>query len=245
MEPETRHPIGSGAIGGLLLIAAGAIFLLDRNGIIDAGDILHYWPLALFALGVVKLIEPSGSRVFALLLTVAGGVLSLDAFGLIHFRIKTMWPVLLIVLGIALLWRSIEGRGYRGRRPGMAFLSGPGGGQATSITRLNEWAVFGGGDRQIVTKEFEGGELLAIFGSWNVDLTRADIKAKEAFIEANCIFGGVTLRIPDAWEVQMRAGGVFGGTDDKTRHPRGDELASAKRLVVTGTAIFGAIEVKN
>lgn len=140
---------------------------------------------------------------------------------------------MLIGVGVMLLWRAIEARREVELPP------------SASPTQLREWSIFGGGERQFTTHEFQGGEVLAIFGGWGIDLTRADIKQNEAVIEANCIFGGVEIRVPEAWNVTVRGVGVFGGYGDKTRHPRGDEMNQAKQLVIRGTAVFGGVEIKN
>jgi len=239
METEHRRFVGAGAIGGLLIITVGVILLLHVNGIIEAHDILRYWPLALLAFGILKLIEPSGSRAFGVVLTIIGAAFSLRTLGYVRFHFTELWPVVLITIGVLMLWRSIEGGGTFRRRFGPDFR------QPASAGRLREWAIFGGGERQVVSKEFEGGELLCIFGGWNIDLSRAEMKGDEATIDANFLFGGANIRIPESWDVEVRTVGIFGGVGDKTRHPRGDEPGGVKRLILTGSTMFGGIEVKN
>jgi hypothetical protein len=47
--------------------------------------------------------------------------------------------------------------------------------------------------------------------------------------------------VPEEWEVVSRGLPILGGFVDNTRHTQGAQ----KRLVVTGMAIMGGIEVKN
>jgi len=245
--PEQENPCcqrgasaAGGAIVGLVIIAVGTILLLDRMGIINGREALGYWPLALLAFGLFRLIAPRGSRTWGLLLTIAGALLSLGPLGLVQFRFQDLWPVLLIAVGVVMLWGSIQGRRAVGGLS-TAFGHRPG----VSTANLDELAVFGGGERTIVTSDFRGGRIRAVFGGWEIDLTQAAMQVGEAYIETKCVFGGVTLRVPESWDVTVRAAALLGGISDKTRHPRGEALSSAKRLTITGSAVFGGIEIKN
>ena len=67
----------------------------------------------------------------------------------------------------------------------------------------------------------------------------------EAILEVNCVFGGVEIRVPETWHVHSRNLPVFGGYEDKTRHPNNPAVGSPKTLIVTGMVVFGGIEIKN
>jgi hypothetical protein len=53
--------------------------------------------------------------------------------------------------------------------------------------------------------------------------------------------GGVEVRVPEDWTVETRGMAVLGGFEDKTRRPLDDR----RKLVVTGLAVLGGVEVKN
>jgi hypothetical protein len=55
------------------------------------------------------------------------------------------------------------------------------------------------------------------------------------------MWGGIEIKVPDEWEVVNRGNAFLGGFEDKTRPLPG----ANRRLVVTGTAIMGGVEVKN
>jgi hypothetical protein len=56
------------------------------------------------------------------------------------------------------------------------------------------------------------------------------------------MWGGIEIRVPEAWSVSGRVVPILGGFEDKTRPAQG---ATAHRLVVRGFAIMGGIEIKN
>ncbi len=229
-EPP-RRSVPFGAVLAVIVIAVGTILFLDRNGIIDAWKVLRYWPLVLVGLGVLKLAQrDTGSRAVGIILVVIG---VLNSGWAIDYAVwSTIWPLLLIGVGVLLLWNALSRRHEEV--------------DATAESaRLSEWTLFGGGERKISSPEFERGDLLAIFGGFDVDLRRAGMKGPRAVIDANCLFGGMTIRVPEDWTVALRGVGIFGGYSDSTRHPRAEEVPFSKRLVVKGFAIFGGVDVRN
>ncbi len=125
----------------------------------------------------------------------------------------------------------------------------------SSAPRLDEVNIFWGRKRRIVAKNFIGGEIVTIFGGFDIDLRDADILGNIAEIEVVNIFGGGDIRVPPNWEIVMEAVGIFGGCNDRTLHPNasntrpypadGSAVPQPKRLIVKGVAIFGGLNVKN
>jgi len=121
----------------------------------------------------------------------------------------------------------------------------------SSEPRLNDVNVFWGGRRRIISKNFMGGEIVAIFGGFEIDLTQADFQGNQIVIEVVTIFGGGEIRVPTTWEVIVDSVGIFGGTGDRTSHPLSQNQDAAgsgtapKRLIVKGVSIFGGLTLKN
>jgi predicted membrane protein len=105
-------------------------------------------------------------------------------------------------------------------------------------------AFFGGIERKVEGKFFQGGNITALFGGFKIDLTRAEMEGDEAVIYVNAVFGGGEIIAPESWRVSVEGAGIFGGYVDKTRYgPRPDGVI--KTLHVRGAAVFGGIEVKS
>jgi hypothetical protein len=125
----------------------------------------------------------------------------------------------------------------------------------SSAPLLNEVNIFWGRRRRIISRNFVGGEIVNIFGGFDVDLRESDIQGGEVEIEVVTIFGGGEIRVPGNWEVIMETVGIFGGCNDHTAHPdrtgpgatapNGSALPQPKRLVIKGVAIFGGLAIKN
>ena len=221
-------------VSGVVLVGIGVIFLLDRLDLVNAAVLFRLWPLVFVAAGLTRIGPGStGARVWGGFLISIGTLLTLHEFGYIHFGMSQLWPLFLIGAGLLLAWQANEAReGRKGAFP----LWGDG--------ALNSVCIFGGIERKIEGKYFQGGDVVAIFGGFKIDLSRADMDVNEAVINATALFGGGEIIVPESWRVLVEGAGIFGGYVDKTRHaPRPD--GAVKTLHVRGAAVFGGIEVKS
>ena len=237
-------------IAGTLLIGLGVLFTLDNFGVVDAGDIFRYWPLFLVGIGLLKIVQSSHpeQRIGGAVLAGIGALLLLRTLHVISFHLRDVWPILLVVGGGLMVWRSV------GRRdPGAVLASArrqlPESEAAPQEGGylLNEFAFLGGGERIIRTDDFRGGEVTAIMGGFNIDLRGAGIAREEAVLEVFTLWGGVEIRVPEDWVVQLQAQPILGGISETSTGPGGPPppaSAPRKRLVIRGTAIMGGVEVK-
>ena len=103
-------------------------------------------------------------------------------------------------------------------------------------------AFMSGIRRTVTSQDFQGGELTAIMGGCEIDLRQASIKSGEAVLDVFAFWGGIDLKVPLDWSVDLAGTPLLGGFDDKTRPPQG---GSTKRLVIKGYAIMGGIQIAN
>src|ERR1051325_9679209 len=69
---------------------------------------------------------------------------------------------------------------------------------------INTTSVFGGAKKNMLTKNFKGGEIVNIFGGTELNLSQADVNG-EAVVEMTTIFGGTTFIVPSNWTVKSDA----------------------------------------
>jgi hypothetical protein len=124
-----------------------------------------------------------------------------------------------------------------------------------SENRLHEVAVFFSAKRRVESQDFQGGELVACFGSIELDLTSASMQplpapdseglpTRRAVLEASAVFGSVEIMVPRHWRIIREGAGVFGSYEDKTI-PRPEPGVEPPVLVVRGGAVFGSVEIRN
>jgi predicted membrane protein len=230
-------------VPALLLIAVGAIFLLNNFHVMRAQDLWQYWPVILMVAGVFKLVdaEDAPQRTGGGILLAFGSIILASNLGLIPVNVWDLWPVLLIGAGIYMLVdRTMRPRVFvdlrmRGRKHCR---------DSRNWTR-HETAVFSGGNRKVSVDNFQSAKYDAVFGGFEIDLRGSKIQGDSAELEINAVLGGAEVRVPRDWSVVMEGAGVFGGFADSTEQPDPSVMPNPKRLYVRGAAVFGGVEIKN
>jgi hypothetical protein len=102
-----------GAFGlGLGVFALGVTLILDNFGVIDGSVLVPYWPVLLIVLGVSHLVGPSSTRKmgWGLSWIAVGAIILLNNLGVIAVGIGVLWPVVLVILGVNLVFRGVRRR---------------------------------------------------------------------------------------------------------------------------------------
>jgi hypothetical protein len=229
---------------GLIILSVGVAWLLYDLGVFPFNPVARYWPLLLIVFGIMNLLTQSG-RFLGLLLILAGAFLQLKKLGFTQLSFADIWPIGLIAVGLLLMWGSLATRGFvRAKKRVQDFRQQVAGVMDVPPHLLNAVAVFGGCERRVSSKNFQGGKATAVFGGVEMDFRDADMES-EAILEVNCIFGGIEIRVPENWHVYSRNVPVFGGYEDTSRQPAVPPGATPKTLIVTGMVVFGGVEIKN
>jgi len=223
------------AIVGLIFILIGTVFLLDNLDIIS----WHYrryifqWENILIIIGAVLILNKENVKTGGILMGI-GVLLNFDDWFNLHVDIFDLWPLVFVVAGIAIVNRNKETKDDK-YDPNTGNLD---------ANKINDTAIFGGGDKVVNSANFKGGSLTAIFGGSTIDLTQAKLADGRNEIDVFYMFGGSKIRVPQDWSVQLNVTGIFGGMSDRRKliDPQAD---GNKELVIRGTAIFGGAEVTN
>lgn len=232
MNDDVIH--SNGIATGIIVIGIGAAWLCHRTGVVTLPGIKVLWPSILIALGFLKLIHRPVAvprLIFGLGLMVVGTLLQLTKLGIIALDIHAIWPVLVIVAGILIIWMSVH---HKRRHRDMI-----------SDNQINKFVIFGGEESRITTQEFKGGVLTIIFSGADLDFTDADIEGDSAVLHISAIFGGAEIRVPPHFKTTIQGAPILGGFENKSRVPDRIPLEEQKTLLIKATAIFGGIEISN
>lgn len=233
--PPFRDPSAVRLVLGVVVIVVGILFTLDNFDLFPARYVFRLWPLALVAVGVVRLRENRGfwSGFWSSVLVFVGAAFLLRNFDVVRVPLDKMWPLVLVGVGVSLVQKAM-GRGPRDPDA-----------EASTAVRLQQTSVFGGRELTVATDDFRGGTLNAVFGGFGIDLRRSRMVDDRARIEVFVLFGGGELYVPPDWNVSMKAFALFGGVDDQTVHPLPGSQPTPRQLDVTGLVLFGGMDVKN
>jgi hypothetical protein len=226
----SRSRISPRLVVGLAVMVLGALLTLDNLGLFDFHGLWRWWPIVLLLIGASKFIQ--GADVFGALIWIGvGAALIASNFGL--FRLRQIWPLVLVVVGARLVFGAVA-RGSVGRP-----LSKPT--VVDDAATLDAFAVMGGVVRGTNTRGFRNGAASAFMGGCEIDLTKAGLEGGEAVFDCFAMWGGIEIRVPEDWAVENRGVAFMGGFEDSTRRPSEPK----GRLILTGLAIMGGVEVKN
>lgn len=110
---------------------------------------------------------------------------------------------------------------------------------------IDEAAVFTSSKSFVTSQNFRGGKVSAVFGSVELNLTRAKLAQGENILDISSVFGSVELRVPPEWKIITNVSAAFGGFEDKrylsfSTQPNTDSL-----LIIKGSVVFGGGELSN
>ena len=110
--------------------------------------------------------------------------------------------------------------------------------------RIDDVAIFGGGHKFISSDNFQGGNVTAIFGGSEIDLTRCKMAPGKHVLEVTAIFGGTTLIVPKEWNIIINVLPLFGGFSHKGMRGPNVVINPESTLIIKGVVIMGGGEIK-
>ncbi len=228
--PGSRIPFSGRLLFGAVLLTLGTLWTLDNLGVLNADEILRWWPVFLMAFGVMRLLGVMGPRsvVSGAIFTVIGGWMLLRELDVVHVSIFRLWPMFLIFLGAALVWRSMR----------------PGGDTPDTSDRAaypRPFAFMGGVVRNIESDALVGIEATAVMGGVELDLRGAKAQGREVIVESFAWWGGIELYVPEDWQVVNEVSPIMGGVEDRTRW-NGE---GTTKLIVRGMVVMAGIDIRN
>jgi len=250
----------SRVFAGLFIIAIGLLFFMRQSGWTFFPHWLFSWPMILIAVGFFIGAKNDFRGSGWLVLLIVGSFFLLDDI-LEMFSLKRyLVPAILVGVGFMLILRPKKSSKWKDpsqgqndsnqkilQEPTRDFqskeFSANAGIPGVSGERLDATAVFGAVKRNVVSKNFRGGEATSIFGGSEIDLSQSDIHGTVK-LEVTAILGGVKLIVPTHWVVKQEVTAIFGGVDDK-RDTYNVATAPNKILVLEGTAFMGGIEISS
>ncbi len=233
---EIRHHSSSNrVIIGVILVFAGFFLVIRNTGLFPdfIDNVIFSWPMLLVSIGLVMTLSATEKTAGVIVMAVGGFFMIPLIFRETFHMYNMFWPSIFIIIGIIFIvskrqgWNSATSKGMVGD---------------DYIDYVN---VFSGGERQIVSQNFKGGKISAVFGGIELDLTKAKLVQGISELEIACVFGGATIIVPDDWNVTIEVTPVLGGFSDSRKLIPGRTIDPSKHLLIKGAVIFGGGEVKS
>lgn len=226
------------AIAGLIVVVVGVVLLAKQVGV-DFPYWFFKWPMLLIAIGMYIGFRHS-FRSPGWMIPTGIGLLFLVEELVPDLEIRQfIWPIIIISIGLFMIFRP------RGRSRGEYWKNwDSGNSQSFADNAFETVTIFGGDKKQIISKDFKGGESVCAFGGVEINLTQADVTGT-ATIEVVQLFGGTKIIVPPHWKIQTdELVCIFGSLEDK-RQVAGSVVDATKVLILKGTCIFGGIDLRS
>ena len=210
---------------GVVLILIGIIFALNAFNVTNINIFFKgWWTLFIIVPCFIDLFTKKDDEFTGNIIGIIVGVLLLLAVrDIIDFELilKLLVPIILILIGLSFIFKD------RIRN--------------IKIPKNNsDSEYFGTFSYQEINDitNFSGTSLNAIFGGIKLDLRNSKIK-KDSVIKASAIFGGITIIVPEDYQVVVKSSSIFGGVDNKCNKNDGTKNI----IYVDALCLFGGISI--
>ena len=226
------------AIAGILLVIAGGLLLLDTFDVTD-WPLRYYifdWKTLLIGIGII-LVTVKDRQTPGWVLIGLGVIFWLPSLVDYNIRLnQIILPAILMGIGIIILTKRNDARN---RHLGRNKVD-----TGSLADYIDDVAIFGGGVKQVLSQNFKGGNITAIFGGSEFNLREAVLSPEGCTIDVFTMFGGSKLIVPEQWEIKSDVVSIFGGFTDK--RPVRQANSDTKNIIyIKGVVVFGGLEVKS
>lgn len=237
IRPEHHNPTNNKAFIGVILVLAGLFLVIRNTGFFPdfIDNVIFSWPMLLVVIGLVMTLGASEKTAGIIVMAVGGFFMIPLLFRETFHMYNMFWPSIFIIVGVIFIVS-------RGKNWNRANLNSKGVIGDDYVDYVN---VFSGGERQVVSQNFRGGKISAVFGGIELDLTKAGLAPGVSELEIACVFGGATLIVPDDWYITIDVTPVLGGFSDSRRLTPGRTIDPSKHLIIKGAVVFGGGEIKS
>ncbi len=244
-------PLTPRVIVGMLVVGFGAALLLDNLGIMEAGDLIRFWPFGLIAIGLAKLLQDQdrSGRIAGGMFAGIGTLIAIDNFLFVRLDFWRWWPLAVVGFGVLILARAF--RSNEENRQGLGYGSpggstAVGGGLSAGEGRRHDGAV-ALRVRDVVRPAAARGVARVQarrthrhHGRHRVRPAPGRHRKGEAVIDVFVMWGGIEITVPPDWAVSNQITPILGGSEDKST---GTQQAR-NRLIVKGVVIMGGVDIK-
>lgn len=239
-EPGKRNT--GRILAGLVVIGVGTVLLSDRLGYYIPQWVFT-WKMLLIVIGLFIGAKHSFKGGKWLIPIAVGAFFLISELPAIDLpTAKIFWPVIIIIIGIMMIVKPKKNRREHWGNWRNDYYTDA---QNSSEDIIETVTIFGSLKKNVISKQFKGGESVCVFGGTELNMMQADINGR-IVLEIVQVFGGTKIVVPSNWQVQSEEMvSIFGGLEDKRPLSNTTPTDNSKVLVLRGTCLFGGINLKS
>ena len=221
-------------IWGFLFILAGVLLILHRLNVLNVDIFFNgWWTLFIIIPSFIGLLTDKDklSNLFVLLIGVFL-LLGVNNIIDINLLLKLIFPIILIFIGLSIIFNNINNKDID---KDIREIN-----QSNSDVRKSI-AIFSEQNVNFQKEEFKGIDVVAVFGSSNLDLRNIKLASNQV-INVVTIFGGLDIITDESYNISVRETSVFGGIDDSRTNSQKDD--KKKTIIINAICVFGGVDIK-
>tara|TARA_R110002072_G_scaffold20688_1_gene74793 strand:+ start:34287 stop:35042 length:756 start_codon:yes stop_codon:yes gene_type:complete len=238
-EKMARHQKAK-ILTGILIVIFGILFLMNRIGV-NLPHWIFSWKIIFIAIGTIALYKHNFRNFGGWIMITIGVVFIINDYSKDLIDASLLFPAFIILFGIMMIGKSLNIFGKKKSKKNY-FVND----QFTieDGEYMEAIALFGNVKKNVVSKNFKGGDFDCVFGGMQLNLIKSDIQGPIT-INTDVVFGGMKLYVPPTWNVTTETTAIFGGVEDKRPMLNDENIDPSKTITLTGNCIFGGIEIVN
>jgi len=215
-------------IVGIFIIIIGSLFLLKNFGVLPQEFFwkIFGWQAIIILIGIIFYFNSNKSIGVTLIVL---GILS---------WIPDIWPVLIIALGVFVIIKNKTNYFSNAKAENSSDIYDPN-------QMINDVSIFGGAKKSYQIDNFKGGNITAIFGGSEIDLSDCTLADGSNKLNIFFLFGGSNIKVPSSWKVLIEVTPILGAFTDRRIIQQSQVFDNSKTLIISGVTIFGGGELKN
>lgn len=219
---------------GGLLVVIGFVYLLFNIGVLPQGwsGVILSWQMLLVLLGIGGMVHRH--FFWGILLLVIGVYFSLPELSvLLGFQYdpvmlkKIIWPLAIIFVGVSVIFN------YSCRFGHKVMLTTT---QKKKDGSVEYNFILNGREEIFLDPVFNGGEINCVLGGMEFDLRKTTLPLGDTVLKLSSVLGGVTLHVPDSWNVKIENESFLGEFVDN-RSANGSD--PDRRLIIKASQVLG------
>lgn len=268
-----KGTLGGTIFGSLLVITGLILFVFNSGIVLhEWQSVIISWQMLLILIGITTLWKTEITLGMILISVGTFFIIPRienafpDALNVNPEFSTTYWPILIAITGVAIIIGLISRRSkcnnhgcsneriqrkntHRRNQFGTdtEFNNTSGGGFAKTVSdgdgTVNFSMIFSGSEHIFLERVFRGGNISTVFGGMSLDLRRTTLQEGITFLKVEAVFGGIEIKAPEDWSIEIRSNSVFGGFSD-SRKLYNDTQDDKSKLVIIADCVFGGGEIQ-
>jgi hypothetical protein len=240
---------------GIVIVFVGVFLLLNNLNFIshEIYSLVVSWQAILIAIGFVLLFDKKANYKTSGVVLILIGVIFLLPKIFPWDVSDVLIPALIILVGILFVIKAVSKKNRHNNRYGSFSEQGRDYSNMpyteTSLndeSHINREYAFTGSKEKWTFGKIKSINVSAGFSGVELDLTQIGLSENTdtVFIKLSAVFSGITLYVPDNWNLIIRKTSIFGGFNDSRPRHVIQQSTNGKTVRIECDVVFGGGEIK-